>query len=183
MPKASAKKPQAAGGDAGTGGTGAGRRAAGGRGSRRTAACLIRRRSAARREPRPPNDSPFFSVSRTPHPTKPGPIGPAGGISAQEVCKVQRRRGQVHVFGRPLPGKMRLLAEKWTSPRTLQTSWMSARVGDFWKNAAIGALSLLLRGVTAVSEESGEKSGTGWGWSGSFLVHKSYNMVIMEESI
>ena len=37
---------------------------------------------------------------------------------------VPMRGGQVHVFGRPLPGKMRLLAEKWTSPRT-KRAWFA----------------------------------------------------------
>ncbi len=34
------------------------------------------------------------------------------GEGNPETCKVPRRRGQVHVFGRPFPSKMRLLAGK-----------------------------------------------------------------------
>jgi hypothetical protein len=41
----------------------------------------------------------------------------------QENCKVLTQRGQVHVFGQTFLGKMCFLAEKWTSPRTLQFSW------------------------------------------------------------
>ena len=50
-----------------------------------------------------------FPQVRSPHP--------------QDNCKVPKRRRQIHVLGRPFPSKMRLLAEKWTSPRTLQFSW------------------------------------------------------------
>ena len=38
------------------------------------------------------------------------------------VRRVLARRGQVHVFGQAFLGKTRFLAEKWTSPRTLQFS-------------------------------------------------------------
>jgi thiol-disulfide isomerase/thioredoxin len=45
---------------------------------------------------------------------------------AQENCKVLTQRGQVQVFGQTFLGKMSFLAEKWTSPRTLQFSWEAA---------------------------------------------------------
>src|SRR5664280_763595 len=53
--------------------------------------------------------------------------GPVPGLCKppdidQENCKVPTQRGQVHVFGQPFLSKMCFLAEKWTSPRTLQTS-------------------------------------------------------------
>ena len=56
--------------------------------------------------------------------TEPGKRGIGLRGVRQDVCKVPRRRGQVHVFGRLFPSRLRLLAEKWTSPRTLQTSWV-----------------------------------------------------------
>ena len=42
----------------------------------------------------------------------------------ENTVRSSARRGQVHVFGRPLPGKMRLLAEKWTSPR-IKRAWLA----------------------------------------------------------
>jgi hypothetical protein len=47
-------------------------------------------------------------------------LGPP--YTPQENCKVLTQRGQVHVFGQTFLGKMSFLAEKWTSPRTLQFS-------------------------------------------------------------
>jgi hypothetical protein len=49
-------------------------------------------------------------------------LADAWRLEYKENRKVPTQRGQVHVFGRPFPGKRRLLAEKWTSPRTLQFS-------------------------------------------------------------
>jgi hypothetical protein len=40
-------------------------------------------------------------------------------------------RGQVHVFGRPFARKMRLSAEKWTSPRPTRGSLTSGRGRQF----------------------------------------------------
>lgn len=65
-----------------------------------------------------PNNEPTISTSVA----EPGYRATSLPPVRQENCKVPRRRGQVHVFGQPFLGKRRLLAEKWTSPRTLQFS-------------------------------------------------------------
>jgi hypothetical protein len=57
-----------------------------------------------------------------PVPFTPPIYAASSGVCWQENCKVPTRRGQVHVLGQPFPGKMHLLAEKRTSPRTLQFS-------------------------------------------------------------
>jgi hypothetical protein len=51
-------------------------------------------------------------------------------LKVQENCKVLTQGGQVHVFGHAFLGKLSFLAEKWTSPRTLQFSWLKVGGGQ-----------------------------------------------------
>ena len=69
----------------------------------------------------------------------------------QENCKVLSRRGQVHVFGQEFVGRTGILAEKWTSPRTLQFPGLTDVVIDKIVGKAI--IEFLAHGTAGVKEE------------------------------